>query len=131
MRSTTPVSFVILLSSAVLLSACASVPPQPPTGAMSKAEYAITQASQTVGQNAQSAPLDEANRRYAQAQRLVANPKATEEDYTQARRLAEEATLDAQLAQAQAQAQQTQAQKMDLQKSYEEMRNKLHGKEAE
>ncbi|HET8700847.1 MAG TPA: DUF4398 domain-containing protein [Nitrococcus sp.] len=131
MRSKTPLSLVVmLLPSAVLLAACASVPTPPPTGALSKAEYAITQASQAVGPNSQSTALDEAKRRYGQAQSLVANPKATEEDYTRARWLAEEATLDANLAQAQAQAQQTQAQKTNLQESFEKVRNELHGKEA-
>ena len=129
MRSTTPVSLTVLLSSAVLLSACASVS-QPPTAALAQAKYAIALASQTVGQNSQSPHLDEAKTRYEHAQKLVAKPKATEEDYTQAGRLAEEATLDARLAQAQAQAQQTEAQKTELQKSYEKMHHELRGTES-
>lgn len=129
MRSTTPIPLTVLLSSAVLLSACASVS-QPPTGALAQAKYAIAQASQTVGQSSQSAPLNEAKARYEHAQKLVANPKATEENYTQAGWLAEEATLDARLAQAQAQAQQTESQKTDLQKSYEKMHKELDGKES-
>lgn len=131
MRSTPPVRFLMLLSAAALLSACASAPLNRPDDALSKAQYAITQADQTVGQNTQSVPLYEAKKRLGLARSLVANPNASEEDYIRARRLAEEATLDARLAQAQAQTQQAQSQKADLQKSMETLREELRGREAE
>lgn len=134
MRSTTPVRFFILLSAAVLLSACASAPPEMPEDALSKAQYAITQANQTVGQTgqaSQSVPLYEAEKRLGQARSLITNPNATKEDYLRARRLAEEATLDAHLAQAQAEAQQAQAQKANLQESLETLHEEMQGKEAE
>lgn len=131
MRSTTPIRCFMLLSTAVLLSACASAPLQKPDAALTKAEYAITQAEQAVGQSSQSVSLYEAKKRLGEARSLVAKPDATKDDYVRARRLAEEATLDARLAQTRAQAQQAQSQKADLQKSIETLREEIQGKEAE
>lgn len=121
MHSTTPVRYGMLLSAAVLLSACASAPPEKPDDALSKAQYAITQAEQTVGRESQSVPLYEAKQRLDKARRLATEPKS----YLEARRLAEEATLDARLAQTQAEAKQAQAQKADLQESLETLREEI------
>lgn len=131
MRSTTRLCFSLLLACAALLSACATTPAEKPNDALSKAEYAIEQAQRKVGQDTQSVPLYQAEKRLGQARNLVAKPDADEADYLKARRLAEEATLDARLAQAQTDAQQAQAQKADLQKSLETLREELHGQEAE
>lgn len=127
MRSMTPVRFGMLLTAAVLLSACVSVPPDKPDKALTKAQYAITQAEQAVGQR-QSVALYEARKRLEKARGLVANTETPEKHYLEARRLAEEATLDARLAQARAEAREAQAQKADLQESLETLREEIqHG----
>ncbi|MCO6440959.1 MAG: DUF4398 domain-containing protein [Nitrococcus mobilis] len=121
MHSTTPMRCCMVLLAAVLLSACASAPPEKPDDALSKAQYAINQAEQVVGRKSQSVPLYEAKQRLAKAHSLATEPK----NYLKARRLAEEATLDARLAQSQAEARQAQAQKADLQESLETLREEI------
>ena len=124
MRSMTPVRFGTLLTAAVWLSACVSVPPDKPDEALTKAQYAITQAEQAVGQQ-QSVALYEAKQRLEKARALVADPKAPEKNYLEARRLAEEATMDARLAQARAEMLEAEAQKADLQESFETLREEI------
>lgn len=131
MRSITPIHFFLLLSSAVLLSACASAPPEKPEDAMSTAQYAITQAHREVGQDTQSVALYEAEKKLGQARSLTSKPDATEEDYLKARRLAEAATLDAHLAQARAEARQAQARQAELEETLETLREEIQQEEAE
>lgn len=131
MRSTTPIRFFLLLSSAALLSACASAPPEKPEEALSTAQYAITQANREVGEDTQSVPLYEAEKKLGQARALMGKPDATAEDYLKARRLAEEATLDARLAQARADARQAQEQQAELEETLETLRKEIQGEEAE
>ncbi len=121
MHSTTPMRRCMVLVTAALLSACTSVPPEKPDDALSKAQYAINQAEQVVGRESQSVPLYEAKQRLEKARSLTSEPK----NYLKARRLAEEATLDARLAQSQAEAREAQARKTDLQESLETLREEI------
>lgn len=131
MRSTTPIRFFLLLSSAALLSACTSAPLEKPDEALSTAEYAVTQANRAVGEETQSVPLYEAEKKLGQARALMGKPNATEEDYTKARRLAEEATLDARLALARANTQRAQKQQGELEKTIETLHKEIQREETE
>ena len=131
MRSTTPIRFFLLLSSAALLSACTSAPLEKPDEALSTAEYAVMQANRAVGEETQSVPLYEAEKKLGQARALMGKPNASEEDYTQARRLAEEATLDARLALARANTQRAQKQQGELEKTIETLHKEIQREETE
>lgn len=124
MRSISSVPLGMLLIAAIGLTACVSVPPDKPDEALSKAQYAINQAEQAVGQH-QSVALYEARKRLEKARELAADTKSPEKSYLAARRLVEEATMDARLAQAQAEMRQAQAQKADLEESLETLREEI------
>lgn len=79
---------------AVLLSACASTPP--PRDELARADTAIKQAEQAGATEHAPAELREARMQYEQASRILANQN--EDQYPDARRLAERAVADAQLA---------------------------------
>ncbi|MDN5849369.1 MAG: DUF4398 domain-containing protein [Nitrococcus sp.] len=131
MHSRIRISVSLLPASAVLLVACTSNPPEKPNNALATAQQAITLANREVTQKAQSVPLYEAEKKLNQARSIIGNPDATEEDYARARRLAEEATLDARLAQAQAAAYQAQARKIELGETLETLRENLQLEGAE
>lgn len=131
MRSATPIRFFLLLSSALLLSACASVPAEKPTEALATAQHAITLANREVAQDTQSVPLYKAEQKLAHARSLLSQPNTTRQDYLKARRLAEEAALDARLAQARAEARQAQARQAALEETIETLRKALQSEEAE
>ncbi|MDN5849261.1 MAG: DUF4398 domain-containing protein [Nitrococcus sp.] len=131
MRSTIPIRFLIVLASAILLAACTSVPLEKPEKALATAEHAIMQANQEVTEDTQSVALYEAEKKLAQARSLINKANATKEDYTKARRLAEEATLAANLAQAQAEARQAQERKAELGETLETLHEGLQREEAE
>ncbi|MDN5871047.1 MAG: DUF4398 domain-containing protein [Nitrococcus sp.] len=131
MRATIPIRFSTLLASAALLAACTSVPLEKPEKALATAEHAIMQANQEVTEDTQSVALYEAEKKLAQARGLVNKSNATKEDYTKARRLAEEATVAAHLAQARAEARQAQARKAELEETLESLRESLPREETE
>ncbi len=119
------------LALAVLLTACASAPTNKPDDALTKAEYAVAQAQQSnAGDNAPKL-LYNANQKLDQAKQLAREEDPSEEDYDKARRLAEEATVDAQLAQARSEAVQAQAQTQQVQESIDTLRQELNRKEAQ
>lgn len=92
----------LLLAGLLAAAGCASTPPPKPEDALSRAEYAIAQATRAVDEPGQSVPLYEAEQKLQRARSLVAAENRSGADVTRARRLAEEAVLDANLAEAQA-----------------------------
>lgn len=100
---------------AAFSTACASMPP--PTQTMAQAELAVRQAEQAQAQ--QHAPLDlyQAEEKLQTARRAMAN-----EDYLVARRLAEEALVQAQLAEQKAQTAQAEQAAQELQEGVTALR---------
>lgn len=84
-----------LAAAVVLLGACATTPPAPPTASLNAARQAITNAEQADARQYASTELDEANQKLAMANRAV-----TTESMIEADRLAQESTVVAELASA-------------------------------
>jgi hypothetical protein len=84
-----------LTAAVVLLGACATTPPAPPTASLNAARQAITSAEQSDARRYASAELDEANRKLATANRAV-----TTENMIEADRFAQESRVVAELASA-------------------------------
>ncbi|HET7370958.1 MAG TPA: DUF4398 domain-containing protein [Gammaproteobacteria bacterium] len=94
---------------AVLLAACASGPEsQPPNTALADAQTAIAQAEQADAGRYAPVALDNARNKLTDAEQLLGPERDNEDHFLEARRLAEEAAADAQLARAQALARQAQ-----------------------
>jgi hypothetical protein len=79
----------------MLLGACATTPPAPPTASLNAARHAIATAEQADARQYASAELDEANQKLAMANRAV-----TTESMIEADRLARESRVVAELASA-------------------------------
>lgn len=92
-----PVTAVLLAGAAALVAACASLPP--PTELMAVTRAAVTHAATQGGHEAAPAEMRLARDKLERAQAAM-----RAEDYAAARRLATEAQVDAQLAEAKAQA---------------------------
>lgn len=84
-----------LAAAVVLLGACATTPPAPPTAALNAARQAITNAEQSDARQYASTELDEANQKLAMANRAV-----TTESMIEADRFAQESKVVAELASA-------------------------------
>jgi hypothetical protein len=84
-----------LAAAVVLLGACATTPPAPPTASLNAARQAITNAEQSDARQYASAELDEANQKLAMANRAV-----TTESMIEADRFAQESRVVAELASA-------------------------------
>ena len=84
-----------LAAAVVLLGACATTPPAPPTASLNAARQAITTAEQSDARQYASAELDEANQKLAMANRAV-----TTENMIEADRYAQESRVVAELASA-------------------------------
>ena len=123
------IGLVSPLTLAVLITACASAPLQKPDQAISTAQYAIQQAQQSVPQGAQSLPLYRAQQKLDRARALVETEDPTREGYTEARRLAEQAAIDARLAEVQAEAQQARTQTEKLEQSVLTLQQELNREE--
>ena len=108
-------SSVLLVCGAVGLSGCSAG--RPPTAALAQAELAVQQANQS--QASQYAPLE---LHTARQQLESAQQAMRKEEYDQARRLAERALVNAQLAEAKAGAEQTRQAAVALQSSIESLR---------
>ncbi|QBQ55029.1 DUF4398 domain-containing protein [Nitrosococcus wardiae] len=111
---------VILVIAAGLwgLSGCASVPP--PRKEMAEATLIVSEAQET--EAPQYAPVE---LRTARNKLSAAESAMAEEDYKKARRLAEQALVDAQLAEAKSQAEIQRQQVEELRKSIEMLRREL------
>ena len=108
-------SLVIAISGTIGVVGCSSV--QPPTATVSQAQLAIRQADQSKA--SQYAPLElrKAQEKFAQAEKAMRN-----EDYLKARRLAEEALVDARLAESKANSEMARRNAAELQKTIESLR---------
>lgn len=99
-----PVQLAIGLVSALLLMSCAGDPPAPPTLELQAAEQAINYAEQR--RVAENAPLEikEAREKLNEAQETARREDVQQEEMVEARRLAIEARLMAELAAARSEA---------------------------
>lgn len=111
----------ILVTTAGLggLSSCASIPP--PHGEVAEATFAVSEA-----QEAEASQYAPAELRSARKKLKAAESAMAEEDYEKARRLAEQALVDAQLAEAKAQAEIQRQGVEELRKSIEILRRELN-----
>lgn len=120
-----PLPAVMALATSIMLGACASAPPPPPGDALSEAAYAIEQARQAIANESRSLPLYEAQTKLQRARKLADAEDDVSENYAEARRLAERATLDARLAEADARRVKAEDQKAEMQESLEILRREL------
>jgi len=109
-----PYSLVLLAGILGGNSGCSSTPP---TEVMSQAELAVSEASQGKAPQYAAADLNIARDRLVEAKRAVDSGR-----YTDARRFAEQALVDAQLAEAKAQAEQQRRTLEELRKSLEALK---------
>lgn len=112
--------------SAIMLAACASAGP-PPTSALNQARYAVQQADHAEANRYAKQSWLRAHEELNQAKQLVSNKDASHQDYVHARRLAEKAQVDAQLATAQSKAQRAQAQAKNVQANIQSLKKELSG----
>jgi hypothetical protein len=105
---------LLLLCAAVGLSSCASTPPPATLTQLSQAELAVRQADKSKAPEYASLELFTAREQLAGAEQAMKN-----KEYTQARRLAERALVNAQLAETMAEAEQTRRAAQELRHSIE------------
>lgn len=106
---------VLVLCAAVGLGGCAG---KAPTAALSQAELAVQQADKSKAPEYASLELHTAREQLAGAQQAMHN-----KEYTQARRLAERALVNAELAETMAEAGQTRRAAQELRQSIEALRH--------
>jgi len=118
MTSKKAVIQLLLLCGAIGLSSCAGKPPVPTVAEVSQAELAVQQASKSKAPDYASLEL------YTAREQLDAAKEAMhKKDYTQARRLAARALVNAQLAETKAEAEQTRRAAAELRQSIEALRS--------
>ncbi len=115
MASKQAVIQLLLLCGAIWLSGCAG---KPPTATLSQADLAVQQASKSKAPEYASLELYMAREQLTSAQEAMKH-----KEYTQARRLAERALVNAQLAETKAQAEQTRRTAEELRQSIESLRS--------
>jgi len=108
---------LLLLCGAMGLSSCAGKPPATTVSQVSQAELAVQQASNSKAPQYASLELHTAREQLADAQEAL-----QKKEYTQARRWAERALVNAQLAETRAQSEQTRRTATELQQSIEALR---------
>jgi hypothetical protein len=118
MASKQAVIQLLLLCGVLGLSGCASKPPAPVVAEMSQAGLAVQQASKSKAPDYASLELYTAREQLAAAQEAM-----HKKEYTQARRLAERALVNAQLAETRAEAEQTRRAAAELRTSIEALRH--------
>jgi len=99
------------------MSSCAGKPPATTVSQMSQAELAVQQASKSKAPDYASLELYTAREQFAGAQEAL-----HQKEYTQARRWAERALVNAQLAETKAEAEQTRRAAAELRQSIEALR---------
>lgn len=99
------------------LSLCGCSAARPPTAIVSQAELAVRHAEQNKASEYASQELSVARRKFDSAQRAMEAGR-----YKEARRLAEEALVDAQLAESKAEAESTKQTAQELHKAIESLR---------
>ncbi|MBW4936222.1 DUF4398 domain-containing protein [Marinobacter sp. F4206] len=118
-----PRTFVILTLTAALM-ACAGPGPKP-TSELQIAESSIQQAEANDARQFDPVLLNDAQNKVADARELMDKSDPEEEDYTEARRLLEQAAVDAQLAGARAETEKTQRAVAEISRSIEDLQNEL------
>jgi Domain of unknown function (DUF4398) len=108
---------LLLLCGALGLSSCAGKPPATTVSQMSQAELAVQQASKSKAPDYASLELYTAREQFAGAQEAL-----HQKEYTQARRWAERALVNAQLAETKAEAEQARRAAAELRQSIEALR---------
>jgi hypothetical protein len=108
---------LLLLCGVVGLSSCAGRPPTPVVAEVSQAELAVQQASKSKAPDYASLELYTAREQFAGAQEAL-----HKKEYTEARRWAERALVNAQLAETKAEAEQTRRAAAELRQSLEALR---------
>jgi hypothetical protein len=108
---------LLLLCGVMGLSSCAGKPPAATVSQVSQAELAVQQASKSKAPEYASLELYTAREQLAGAQEAL-----HKKEYTQARRWAERALVNAQLAETKAQSEQTRRTAAELQQSIEALR---------
>ena len=117
MTSKKTVIQLLLLCGALVLSSCAGKPPAATVSQVSQAELAVQQASKSKAPDYASLELYTAREQFAGAQEAL-----HQKEYTQARRWAERALVNAQLAETKAEAEQTRRAAAELRQSIEALR---------
>jgi hypothetical protein len=117
MTSKKTVLQLLLFCGALALSSCAGKPPAATVSQVSQAELAVQQASKSKAPDYASLELYTAREQFASAQEAM-----HKKDYTQARRLAERALVNAQLAETKAEAEQARRAAAELRQSIEALR---------
>jgi chromosome segregation ATPase len=108
---------LLLLCGAMGLSSCAGKPPAATVSQVSQAELAVQQASKSKAPEYASVELYTAREQLASAQEAL-----RQKEYTQARRWAERALVNAQLAETKAESEQTRRTAAELRQSIEALR---------
>ena len=108
---------LLLLCGVMGLSSCAGKPPAATVSQVSQAELAVQQASKSKAPEYASLELHTAREQLAGAQEAL-----HKKEYTQARRWAERALVNAQLAETKAQSEQTRRTAAELRQSIEALR---------
>jgi hypothetical protein len=114
---------VFAAATALLLNACASTPP--PLEEIASADATISLATQAGGRDHAPLEMDSAQQKLRQARAAMAA-----EDYVSARRLAEQAQVEAELAQAKSQAAVAQQSVMQVRESIRALREEVGGSGA-
>ena len=109
---------LLLLCGAMGLSSCAGKPPAATVSQVSQAELAVQQASKSKAPEYASVELYTAREQLAGAQEAL-----QKKEYTQARRWAERALVNAQLAETKAESEQTRRAAAELRQSIEALRH--------
>jgi hypothetical protein len=109
---------LFLLCGAMVLSSCAGKPPAATVSQVSQAELAVQQASKSKAPDYASLELYTAREQLAGAQEAL-----QKKEYTQARRWAERALVNAQLAETKAESEQTRRAAAELRQSIEALRH--------
>jgi len=120
MTSKQAVRGFLLLCGVVVLSGCASRPPAATLEQLSKADLAVKQADKSKAPEYASLELYTAREQLASAQQAL-----HKKDYAEARRLAERALVNAQLAETMAGAAQTRQASTELRQSVEDLRHEV------
>jgi hypothetical protein len=106
---------VPLTAAFIGVSGCSSV--QPPTGTVSQAQLAIRQADQSKASQYAPVELSKAREKFNDAEKAMRN-----EDYVKARRLSEQALVDARLAEVKAESEIARQNAAELQKTIQSLR---------
>ncbi|MGM0570538.1 DUF4398 domain-containing protein [Marinobacter sp.] len=113
-----------LLVSGALLTGCATDPGQKPDDQLASAQSALQSAANAGGEDVEPSMVASAREKVATAESMM-----TEERYAEARRLLEQAEVDARLAEARAETQQVRDELGDVRASIDSLRRNLENQD--